>query len=157
MKRPIFPILFCTLILNLFPFSQLFAQKDIKATLLRDIVKVENGIFSIQEFGILATFDKFFEVKVTATAPEKLLSRDNFLRFYGAFSSSIFSTYLSQEGIKAPNDLNIMLKNKPGDPIDIAVTISMSGKGVDYTVVTKNSTSKMNIQWLSQLYLDLPD
>lgn len=157
MKKPILSILFCTLILNLFPFGTLFAQKDIKATLLRDIVKVENGIFSIQEFGILATFDKNFEVKITATAPETFLSRDNFLRFYGAFSSSIFSTYLSQEGIKAPDDLHLLLKNKPGEEIDITVTITMTEKGVDYTVATKNSSSKMNIQWLSQLYLDIPD
>jgi hypothetical protein len=157
MKKSILSILFCILILNLIPFSTLFAQKDIKATLLRDIVKVENGMFSIQEFGILATFDKNFEVKINATAPETLLSRDNFLRFYGAFSSSVFTTYLSQEGVKAPDDLHILLKDKPGDPIDIEVTITMSEKGVDYAIVTKNSTSKMNIQWLSQLNLDLPE
>jgi hypothetical protein len=153
MKRPILSILFFILI----SLSVLFAQKGLKAALLRDIVKVGNGMFSIQEFGILATFDKNLEVKITATAPETLLSRDNFLRFYGAFSSSVFSTYLSQEGIKAPDDLHIILKDKPGNPIDIEVTISMSGKGVDYAIVTKNSTSKMNIQWLSQLYLDLPE
>jgi hypothetical protein len=115
---------------------------------------VENDMFSIQEFGILATFDKNFEVKVTATAPAKLLSRDNFLRFYGALSSSIFATYLSQEGIKAPDDLHILLKDKPGDPIDITVTISMSEKGIDYTVETKNSKSKKNLQWLTQLYIE---
>ena len=155
MKRPILSILFCILIL--FSYSKLFAQKDLKATLLRDIVTVKNGMFSIQEFGILATFDKQFEVKITATAPETLLSRDNFIRFYGAFSSSIFSTYLSQEGIKAPDDLHILLKDKPGDPIDIEVTIAMSDKGVDYTVVTEKSKSKMNIQWLTQLYLDIPN
>ena len=157
MKKSILSILFCMFIFNLIPFGILFAQKDIKATLLRDIVKVENGMFSIQEFGILATFNKKFEVKITAAAPESLMSRDNFLRYYGAFSSSVLTTYLSQEGVKAPDDLHIILKDKPGDPIDIEVTITMSEKGVDYVVVTKNSTSKMNIQWLAQLYLDIPD
>jgi hypothetical protein len=130
-------------------------QRDIKAILSRDVVKVENGMFSIQEFGILGTFDKNFEVKVTATAPNTLLSRDNFLRFYGALSSSIFSTYLSREGIKAPDDLHILLKDKPGDPIDITVNITMSEKGIDYTVVTKNSKSKTNLQWLTQLYVEV--
>jgi hypothetical protein len=138
----------------LIPSNTLLGQRDIKAILLRDIVKVENGMFSIQEFGILGTFDKNFEVKVTATAPESLLSRDNFLRFYGALSSSVFSTYLSQEGIKAPDDLHILLKDKPGDPIDITVNITMSEKGIDYTVVTKNSKSRMNLQWLTQLYVE---
>jgi hypothetical protein len=157
MKRPILLILFCVLILilNLISYITLFAQKDIKATLLQDIVKVENGVYSIQEFGNLVTFDKMFEVKITAIATETILSRDNFLRFYGTFSSSIFSTYLNQEGIKAPDDLHILLKDRSGDPIDIEVTISMSEKGVDYLVVTKKSKSKMNIQWLSQLYLDV--
>jgi hypothetical protein len=129
-------------------------QRDIKAILSRDIVKVENGMYSIEECGILGTFDKDFQVKVMAAAPITLLSRDNFLRFYGALSSSIFATYLSQEGIKAPDDLHIALKDKPGDPIDIAVTITMSEKGIDYTVVTKNSKSTMNLKWLTQLYVE---
>jgi hypothetical protein len=154
MKKTLLSILFCSVILVLISSNILLGQRDIKAILLRDIVKVENGMFSIQEFGILGTFDKNFEVKVTATAPESLLSRDNFLRFYGALSSSVFSTYLSQEGIKAPDDLHILLKDKPGDPIDITVNITMSEKGIDYTVVTKNSKSRMNLQWLTQLYVE---
>jgi hypothetical protein len=152
MKKTLLSILLSSVILV--PSNTLLGQRDIKAILLRDIVKVENGMFSIQEFGILTTFDKDFEVKVTATAPIALLSRDNFLRFYGALSSSIFSTYLSQEGIKAPDDLNISLKDKPGDPIDITVSIIMSDKGIDYTVETKNSKSQMNLQWLTQLYVE---
>ncbi|MCX6255863.1 MAG: hypothetical protein NTV31_15515 [Bacteroidia bacterium] len=154
MKRTLLSILFCSLILILIPSNSLLGQRDIKAILLRDIVKVENGMFSIQEFGILGTFDKDFLVKVTAKAPKALLSRDNFLRFYGALSSSIFSTYLSQEGIKAPDDLHICLKDKPGDPIDITVNITMSEKGIDYTVVTENSKSSMNLHWLTQLYVE---
>lgn len=115
---------------------------------------MENNIFPIQEFGILGTFDKTFQVKVTATAPKALLSRDNFIRLYGALSSSIFSTYLSQEGIKAADDLHIALKDKPGDPIDITVNITMSEKGIDYTVVSKNSRSSMNLHLLTQLFVE---
>ena len=129
-------------------------QRDIKGILSRDIVKVENGMYSIEEFGILATFDSVFQVTVTSTAPKTLLSRDNFLRFHGALSSSVFATYLSREGIKVPDDLHILLKDKPGNPIDITVTIIMSEKGIDYTVVTKNSKSKMHLHWLSQLYVE---
>jgi len=154
MKKTLLSILFCSVILILIP-NILLGQRDIKTILLRDIVKVENGMFSIQEFGILGTLDKDFEVRVTATAPKALLSRDNFLRFYGALSSSIFATYLSQEGIKAPDDLHICLKDKPGDPIDITVNITMSEKGIDYTVLTKNSKSQMNLQWLTQLYVQV--
>jgi hypothetical protein len=154
MKKTLLSILFCSVILILIPSTTLLGQRDIKAILLRDIVKVENSMYSIREFGILGTFDKDYEVEITATAPEALLSRDNFLRFYGALSSSVFSTYLSQEGIKAPDDLHIILKDKPGDPIDITVNITMSEKGIDYSVVTKNSKSRMNLQWLSQLYVE---
>jgi hypothetical protein len=153
MKKRLFSILLCSLILV--PFNTLLGQRDIKSLLLRNIVKVENGMYSIEEFGILPTFDKDFQVKVTATASKELLSRDNFLRFYGALSSSVFVTYLSQEGIKAPDDLHICLKDKPGDPIDITVNITMSEKGIDYTVVTKNLKSKTNLQWLTQLYVEV--
>ena len=154
MKKTLFSIMFCSVMLMLFPSQDLMGQRDIKKILLRDIVKVENGMYTIQEFGILPTFDKEYEVKVTAAARVELISRDNFLRFYGALSSSIFATYLSQEGIKAPDDLNIILKDKPGDPIDITVNITMSENGIDYTVETKNSKSKMNLHWLTQMYLE---
>lgn len=152
MKKTLLSILFCSLIFV--PSQTLYGQRDIKAILLRDIVKSENGMFSIHEFGIIPTFDKNFEVKVTASAPSGLISRDNFLRFYGALSTSIFSTYLSQNGIKAPDDLHIALRDKPGDTIDITVNIIMSEKGIDYTVVTADSKSKMNLQWLTQLYVE---
>ena len=127
MKKTLLSILFYSLIL--FPSNTLLGQRDIKAILLRDIVKVENGMFSIQEFGILGTFDKAFEVKVTATAPKALLSRDNFLRFYGALSSSIFSTYLRREGKKAPDYVHIALYFIKEDPFDIKSNIIMSEKG----------------------------
>jgi hypothetical protein len=70
-------------------------------------------------------------------------------------SSSVFSTYLSQEGIKAPDDLHILLEDKPGDSIDITVNITMSEQGIDYTVATKTSRSKMHLLWLTQLYADM--
>jgi hypothetical protein len=154
MKKTLFSIMFCSILL--IPYNTLSGQKerDIKAILLRDIVKVENNMYSIQEFGILSTFDKEFQVKLTATASKALLSRDNFLRFYGAFSSAIFATYLSGEGIKAPDDLHILLKDNPGDPIDITVTITMSETGIDYIVKTKSSTSNMHLNWLTQLYVE---
>jgi hypothetical protein len=76
------PLCHCAIVpLRLLNYPQkLLGQRDIKKILLRDIVKVENGMYRIEEFGILPTFDKEYEVKVTATAPVKLISRDNFLR-----------------------------------------------------------------------------
>jgi hypothetical protein len=154
MKKTLFLIMFCSVIFILLPSKNLLGQRNIKEILLRDIVKVENGAYTIQEFGILPTFDKNYEVKVTATAPVELISRDNFLRFYGSLSISILETYLSQEGIKAPDDLNFTLKDKPGDPIDITVDIKMSENGIDYVVGTKDSKSKMNLHWLTQMYVE---
>jgi hypothetical protein len=127
-------------------------QRDIKELLSRDIVRVDNGMYSIEECGLLATFDTLLQVKVTSTAPRTVLSRDNFLRFHGALSSSVFATYLAREGMKAPDDLHILLKDKPGGPTDITVTITMSETGIDYTVVTRNSTSRTHLQWLSRIY-----
>jgi len=155
MKKSVLSIWLCALMFSIVPFEILLAQRDIEVALMRDIVKVENGTYSIGEYGLLSSFDKEYEIKITATAPVTLLSRDNFIRFYGAFSSSIFSTYLHQEGIKAPDDLQIVLKDKPGDPIDITVTLSMNEEGVYYTVATESSTSKMTIQWRNQLYTDV--
>jgi len=154
MKRTLSSFFLCSIIFFLCSSGVLLGQRDIKATLLQDIVNVENSVYSIQEYGILGTFDKDFQVKITATTPQALLSRDNFIRFYGALSSSIFATYLNQEGIKTPDDLHIALKDKPGDHFYITVSITMSEKGIDYTIATKNSESRMNLHWLTQLYVE---
>ena len=135
---------------------KLFAQRDIISELKQDVVKIEGDQYTIQEYGLIGSFDKDYEVKISASAPVSLLSRDNFMRYYGAFSSSVFSTYFSQEGIKAPDDLLLVLKEKPGNPVELTVTISMSESGVDYVIATKDSKSEMTIQWQYQLFADPP-
>lgn len=135
-------------------------QRDIKAILKRDIVKTVNGQFTIEEYGTMTAFDKDFnskeyQVNINAKAPVALLSRDNFSRFYGAFSTSIFTTYASQEGLKAPDDCHMLLKDKPGDPIDLNIDIVMSESGVDYTISFKGGKSMMHLDWLTQLYQEI--
>ena len=154
MKTIICSSLICVLVL--FSDGKLFAQRDIKSELKRDVVKIENGQYTIQEYGLIGSFDKDYEVKISASAPISLLSRDNFMRYYGAFSSSVFSTWFSQEGIKAPDDLLLVLKEKPGNPVELTVTITMSESGVNYVIATKNSKSEMTIQWQYQLFSDPP-
>jgi hypothetical protein len=153
-KNSTVPFLFCAIALNLLSLN-LLAQRDLKTILMGEVVKVEDGNYSIEEYGILSSFDKMYEVKITATAPVSLLSRDNFIRFYGAFSTSILATWFNQEGIRQPDDLHMALSATPGDPIDIEVTIAMNEKGVDYVVSSNGSKSKMQIQWRTQLYIDL--
>ncbi|MCU0461371.1 MAG: hypothetical protein MUF36_05065 [Bacteroidales bacterium] len=135
-------------------------QRDIKAILKRDIVKTENGMYSIQEYGTATAFDKEFntrefQVSVNAKAPVSILSKDNFIRFYGALSTSIFTTYFSQEGLKAPDDFNILLKDKPGEPVDLTVEIVMSESGIDYTISFHGGRSQMHLHWLTQLYQEV--
>ena len=156
MTKNLLKTFLATLILTFFSCANLFAQRDIQGELKRDIVKIENGVYSIHEFGSITSFDKDYEVEISAKAPVDLLSRDNFVRYYGAFSSSIFSTYFSQEGIKAPDDLVLVKKEKLGNPIDLTVTITMNEKGIDYVIDSGDSKSKMNIQWQYQLFTDPP-
>lgn len=154
MKTIIRSSLICVFVL--ISSSVLFAQRNIKSELKRDVVKIEDGRYTIEEYGLISSFDKDYEVKISASAPVSLLSRDNFMRYYGAFSSSIFSTWFSQEGIKAPDDLLVVLKEKPGKQVELTVTITMSESGVDYVIATKNSKSAMTIQWQYQLFADPP-
>ncbi len=154
MKKKLSYCLVGLAIIILIPFNTMYAQPNIKVLLSKDIVKVENDTYSIQESGVLATADKPLLVRITATAPVALLSRDNFLRFYGALTTSILSSFLRQEGQRVPDDLHLLLAEPTSSPMDIEVTITMNERGVDYMVVTKNVTSKMDLQWLSQLYLD---
>lgn len=99
-----------------------------------------------------AAKNKMNQQGISASTPITLMSRDNFVRYYGALSSSIFSTWMSQEGIKAPDDLLLVRTDKPGAKIDITVTIAMNEMVIDYVVQSENSKSVMNIQWQYQLF-----
>jgi putative cell wall-binding protein len=158
--KKVLTLVVVSLVILASPMRSFGQQRDIKSILKREIVKTENGMYSIQEYGTATAFTKDFNVKnfqvsISAKAPVSLLSKENFARFYGALSVSILTSFFSQEGLKAPDDFHILLKDKPGNPIDITIEIVMSDSGIDYTMTTPDGNSKMNLHWLTQLYQEV--
>lgn len=155
MKKIIFSYPFALVLLLIIPFSASYGQTDIKKKLMNNVVTVVNGNYSIKEYGQISTFDKDYEVMLTATASQSLISRDNFLRIYGSLSSSVFETFLRQEGIKTPDDLNLFKRQVPPKAdIDITVAINMDDKGVHYTVEKPGTKSQMDLNW-NQLFFTM--
>lgn len=140
-------LIICCLLTITSALNLISGQVDIGPFLLTDIVKEDGDDFFIEEYGTLYTFDKEYRIRINATASKKLISKDNFIRYYGALSGSVFVTFLNQEGIKPPDDMLFLKEVKPPDKTDIAVTITMNEKGIYYKTETSNSKSQMEIQW----------
>jgi len=52
-----------------------FGQAELKTKLLKIIVKIENGKFTLEEYGFIVTFEaNWLEVKVTSNAPSNMIS-----------------------------------------------------------------------------------
>jgi hypothetical protein len=155
MKKIISPLHIALVLLLILPFSASYGQTDIRKKLMSNVVTVANGNYSIKEYGRIQTFDKDYEVQLSATAPQALISRDNFLRIYGSLSSSVFETFLRQDGVKTPDDLNLVRRQAPPkEPIDITVTITMSDKGIHYNVEKPGTKSQMDLTW-EQLFFSM--
>lgn len=137
-------LLICIVALSV---AKCFGQADLKPTLLKDIVKTENGKFIAEEYGILVTQGKILEVKFSAVSPSDIISRDNFISIFSSFSNSLIVTTLRINQMKVNGDLIITRRDKSSKPADITVQIEMNIDGLRYKVNAKDYTASNNIDW----------
>src|SRR5450759_4172360 len=69
-----------------------YGQTDWKEKLTKNIVKVENGKYSVEEY-TLFTIDNTttIQFKTSAVAPIDVLCRDKFVSFYSSYTTLILS------------------------------------------------------------------
>lgn len=96
--------LFSTLvILFVFSFTS-YAQKDFSEKLKKEIIKIEAGKFTAHNFLYLKfSNDNTMQVKISASCPVDLMSRDNFISIYSTYGTILLLATFSEAGVEIPD------------------------------------------------------
>jgi hypothetical protein len=125
-----------------------FGQSELKTKLLKDIVKIENGKFTLEEYGFIVTLEaNLLEVKVTSEAPSNMISRDNFISLSSSMSNAIVASTLKSKGITGNDDLHLIMRDKQVAPADITIQIELNPAGLTYKVSAKGYQGGNNLGW----------
>lgn len=133
----------CFLFLIVFVTTNVFGQVSQK-DLLEDIVKVENGKFTANDFTLLKLSDGVttFQIKSYAEAPSTgVISRDNFVLFFTTLTMEIIKG-LSED----PDATSDSLEEIIGNP-DIELNIYMNKTGFQAEVKGPNGTNRITQKW----------
>jgi len=129
----------------LISISSSFAQKDFSARLKEEIVKIESGKYVSNDY----TFLKFsngntMQIKVSATCPVEVMTRDNFISIYSTVSTMMLLATFSEAGVEIPDmkELDELI----GDP-DITYNIVMAKNGMQIQVITAQVKENVTMKW----------
>ena len=148
MKRLFSTGLILVICLSLLSSEKSFGQSDIKTRLLKDVVKTENGRFTLQQFGFLVTIEaNILEVKITSTAPANLISRDNFLNISSSLANGILASTLKLNNLTGNQDLHLVLREVPVKAPDITINITMKADGISYKATAKGYEGSNDMGW----------
>ena len=130
------------LTLSAFGYSQNIEQK-----LKADIVKIETGKFTIDDYTLVTTKGKNIQIKVHAEASNNgFISRDNFIYFTSSIIDEIVSQFTAADENAKTEDLEEITGKA-----DIIVNCFMSKTGIQVETTTSTGTEKIMQKW-SDLY-----
>ncbi len=138
----------CLLISFVLVVTQSFGQTDLKSKLFKDFVKIENGKYTAELNGfVVAIKANTLEVKITASCPISVMSRDNFVLTFSAFGNSIIASALKNINDQGNDELVLERRDKPIGPADITIHIEMNANGLNYKVTAKGYESSNTLTW----------
>jgi hypothetical protein len=128
-------------------FSAFGYSQNIEQKLKADIVKIETGKFTIDDYTLVTTKGKNIQIKVHAEASNNgFISRDNFIYFTSSIIDEIVSQFTAADENAKTEDLEEITGKA-----DIIVNCFMSKTGIQVETTTSNGTEKIMQKW-SDLY-----
>lgn len=138
----------CLSIILILVVSQVIGQTDLKSKLFRDFVKTENGKYTAEENGfVVALKANILEVKITASCPVTVMSRDNFILTFSAFGNSMIASALKNINDQGNEELVLERRDKAIKDADISIQIEMNANGLKYKVIAKGYTGSNSLTW----------
>ncbi len=138
----------CLLLSLIFNIALSFSQTDLKSKLFKDFVKTENGKYTTEQNGfVVALKAHILEVKITASCPAAVMSRDNFILIFSAFGNSMITSALKSINDQGNDELILVRREKPIGPADINIEIEMDSNGLKYKVIAKGYTGSNTLTW----------
>lgn len=122
-----------------------FAQKDYSARLKQEIVKIEGGKYTAQDFLYLTFNDGTTrQVKLSASSPTDVMSRDNFISFYSTYGTMFLLSIFHEANIETPDikELDELI----GDP-DLTINFIMAKNGMQIQIITNEGRENITMKW----------
>ena len=141
--KPIFALLMILTTING------YAQTDWKKELTKNVVKVEDGKYSVERY-VLYTNENMssIQVKSSAVAPINVLSRDKFVAFYSSYTTIIILTaILTKVGIDHLSDLKSKELDKLIGQPDLSIHLEMTNTGIQIQFSVDGETSRQTMTW----------
>lgn len=124
-------------------FSAFGYSQNIEQKLKADIVKIETGKFTIDDYTLVTTNGKNIQIKVHAEASNNgFISRDNFIYFTSSIIDEIVSQFTAADENAKTEDLEEITGKA-----DIIVNCFMSKTGIQVETTTSNGTEKIMQKW----------
>jgi hypothetical protein len=138
----------CFLISLFLIVTQSFGQTDFKSKLFKDFVKTENGKYTAEENGFVVSMKaNILEVKITASCPTSVMSRDNFILTFSSFGNCMIASALKNINDQGNEELVLVRRDKPIGPADITIQIEMNVNGLNYKVTAKGYQGSNTLTW----------
>jgi hypothetical protein len=124
-------------------FSAFGYSQNIEQKLKADIVKIETGKFTIDDYTLVTTNGKNIQIKVHAEASNNgFISRDNFIYFTSSIIDEIVSQFTAADEKAKTEDLEEITGKA-----DIIVNCFMSKTGIQVETTTSTGTEKIMQKW----------
>jgi hypothetical protein len=124
-------------------FSAFGYSQNIEQKLKADIVKIETGKFTIDDYTLVTTNGKNIQIKVHAEASNNgFISRDNFIYFTSSIIDEIVSQFTAADEKSKTEDLEEITGKA-----DIIVNCFMSKTGIQVETTTSTGTEKIMQKW----------
>jgi len=145
MKTPIVKIIAVISIIFLVTGPGL-CQNTPQEKLKKDLVKIVDNNYTIEEFMLISIGEQQFQIKTSASAPVDVISRDNFISIYSSNGTVVLLSLFEGAGF-AISDLDMKeLDELIGQP-DITVNIIMTKNGIQMQMITDDGTDRYTSTW----------
>jgi len=137
--------LFSFMLIGLISVNSSFAQKDYSARLKKEIVKIDAGKYVSNDYQYLKFSNgNTMQIKVSASCPVEVMTRDNFINIYSTVSTMMLLATFAEAGVEIPDmkELDELI----GDP-DITYNIVMAKNGMQIQVITSQGKENVTMKW----------
>lgn len=133
------------MLIGLISINSSFAQKDFTARLKKEIVKIDAGKYVSNDYQYLKFSNgNTMQIKVSASCPVDVMTRDNFINIYSTVSTMMLLATFAEANTEIPDmkELDELI----GDP-DITYNIVMAKNGMQIQVITSQGKENVTMKW----------
>lgn len=124
----------------------LFAQSGSEKKLKEDLVNVIDNNYVIDDFLLIKTGEKQFQIKMSANAPLDIINRDNFISIYSTFGTMMLLSIFEEDGYSI-TDLDITDLDELIGQAEITINLIMAKNGMQMQIITDEGTERITMTW----------